>query len=772
MNQVKFYRGSAVPTGSSTDSNGLYFTTDGRLYDGKTKRIIGENLTKQSIGDNNGHLMSASTQISGEGYCIAGCKGWYYCAVVVAENAFILSETQFTDPTDTPWWYESKANSPYDGEDWTNVTIDELNPVGDNLVVVCNQKFENFTLKRHFTTSSGIVVVVVNESISDSGMNPFDFPQEFEQDDYTIRSLQHPEWGSVDLGQGSSAFGRSTRAVAWAAHAEGYLTNAYGNYSHAEGRNTTSYYAAHAEGLDTMALGHQSHAEGSRSRALNKCAHAEGYDSEASGWASHAEGKSVASASYSHAEGDLCTAGGNFSHAEGNDTETSGEAAHAEGYLSIGRGDYSHAEGHRTRSKGTGSHAEGYDTSAFGDYSHVEGYGLGRGNDNGGAVGNYSHAEGYQTTANGMASHAEGGSTKATGFYAHAEGLQDKTVQSDTNTLGKYVLATGRTYTGDNPSVPVGAIGTSSHVEGYDNTAIGNQAHAEGKLNIADSVTAAGAHAEGTNCSAVGWGAHAEGRRCLAAANYAHAQNFDTQALGQASTSMGRDTVASANYSLATGYQTRAEGNYSASFGQGTSTNAACQLVCGKFNKPDSSALFIVGAGTGAADGLRKNPLTVNGNGTTVNGILQVNGDITVTGTINNMHRYMLVVSQDLSAYNSSQHAYYTIIEVKDIDLNSGIPTISDLDLTHSVTSYFTTKGSFEFGYGTHGSDHITDSMDYILRYKERNCNTDYTYSDIHISVTYNGSTIHLMPGTSENMFVTEYAGDPVYVNLYFCRIP
>lgn len=598
MNQVKFYRGNTVPTGSSTDSNGLYFTNDGKLYDGKTKLIIGEKLTKQSIGNHNGHLMSASSQISGEGYCIAGCKGWYYCAVVVAENAFILSETQLTDPTDTTWWYESKADSPYDSEDWTNVTYDDLNPVGDNLVVVCNQKFETFTLAKHFTTSSGTVVVIVNGSISDSGMNPLDIPETFEQDDYTIRSLQHSEWGSVDLGQGSSAFGRSTQAVAWAAHAEGYLTKAYGNYSHAEGRNTTSYYAAHAEGLDTMALGHQSHAEGSISRALNKCAHAEGYDSEASGWASHAEGRSIASASYSHAEGDLCTASGNFSHAEGNNTETSGKSAHAEGYLSIGRGDYSHSEGHRTRSKGIGSHAEGYNTSAFGEYSHAEGYGLGQGNDNGGAIGNYSHVEGYQTTANGIGAHAEGGNTKATGSYAHAEGLQDKTVQTDTNTLGKYVLATSRTYTGDNPSVPVGAIGASSHVEGYNNTAIGNQAHAEGKLNIADSATAAGAHAEGTNCSAVGWGAHAEGRRCLAGANYAHAQNFDTQALGQGSTSMGRETIASANYSLATGYKTQATGNYSAAFGTGTTTNAENQFVIGRYNTASSSALFAVGNGT------------------------------------------------------------------------------------------------------------------------------------------------------------------------------
>ena len=50
MEQIKFYRGgSSVP--STMDTNGLYFTTTGRLYDGKTKQLIGQSLDKLSVGN-------------------------------------------------------------------------------------------------------------------------------------------------------------------------------------------------------------------------------------------------------------------------------------------------------------------------------------------------------------------------------------------------------------------------------------------------------------------------------------------------------------------------------------------------------------------------------------------------------------------------------------------------------------------------------------------------------------------------------------------------
>ena len=78
-----------------------------------------------------------------------------------------------------------------------------------------------------------------------------------------------------------------------------------GNYSVAEGQNTTaSGYASHAEGKETVASGAYAHAEGDYTEATGFCAHAEGY-------------KAIAIGEQSHAEGSTTTANGNYSYAGG-----------------------------------------------------------------------------------------------------------------------------------------------------------------------------------------------------------------------------------------------------------------------------------------------------------------------------------------------------------------------------------------------------------------------------------------------------------------------
>jgi len=91
---------------------------------------------------------------------------------------------------------------------------------------------------------------------------------------------------------------------------------------------------------------------------------------------SHAEGnQSTASGFSSHAEGVVTFSNGDYSHAEGSQTKTYGFGAHAEGIETIANGDFSHAEGQETHSNGQYSHAEGYQTIANGDYSHTGGIG-------------------------------------------------------------------------------------------------------------------------------------------------------------------------------------------------------------------------------------------------------------------------------------------------------------------------------------------------------------------------------------------------------------
>lgn len=94
----------------------------------------------------------------------------------------------------------------------------------------------------------------------------------------------------------------------------------------------------------------------------------------ASGDYSHAEGyNTTASRSSAHAEGDGTGAQGPYSHAEGNYSITSGVSAHAEGTHSFASGSNSHAEGFYTNASGADSHAEGNNTYATNNNSHAEG---------------------------------------------------------------------------------------------------------------------------------------------------------------------------------------------------------------------------------------------------------------------------------------------------------------------------------------------------------------------------------------------------------------
>lgn len=81
-------------------------------------------------------------------------------------------------------------------------------------------------------------------------------------------------------------------AIGEASHLEGYHTDAYGKYSHAEGTETlTIGIASHAEGRQTDARADYSHAEGNETNAWGEGSHAEGYRTYATGAYSHVEGR-------------------------------------------------------------------------------------------------------------------------------------------------------------------------------------------------------------------------------------------------------------------------------------------------------------------------------------------------------------------------------------------------------------------------------------------------------------------------------------------------
>ena len=105
------------------------------------------------------------------------------------------------------------------------------------------------------------------------------------------------------------------------------------------GQNTNvALNASRAPGLYSLACGSgvasgdYSHAQGANTTASGIISHAEGNNTVASGQSSHAEGHyTVASGFYSHAEGNVTVASGNASHAEGEGTAASGSASHAAG---------------------------------------------------------------------------------------------------------------------------------------------------------------------------------------------------------------------------------------------------------------------------------------------------------------------------------------------------------------------------------------------------------------------------------------------------------
>lgn len=139
------------------------------------------------------------------------------------------------------------------------------------------------------------------------------------------------------------------------------VTNASGQYSHAEGYNTNA-----TSGSEIAVI--------SSNTTKGFSTHAEGYGTVASGAISHAEGSgTTASGNWSHAEGYGATASGDYSHAEGNGTTASGRDSHAEGWGTDAFGHYSHSEGYLTVASGENSHAEGKDTTISGDSSHVQG---------------------------------------------------------------------------------------------------------------------------------------------------------------------------------------------------------------------------------------------------------------------------------------------------------------------------------------------------------------------------------------------------------------
>lgn len=177
------------------------------------------------------------------------------------------------------------------------------------------------------------------------------------------------------------------------------------------------------------------------------------------------------------------------------------------------------------------------------------------------------------------------------------------TAASGTDTKPYYTL-------GDR--LPNSTIGNWSVAEGHQNTASGFQSHAEG-----GSTTASGSnsHAEGSVTTASGLMSHAEGNTSTASGSYSHAEGFYTEAYGRSSHAEGEGTQAKGKYAHAEGEDTLVElaTEWAHAGGHGTIAAGDAQTAIGKYNKRDTTSLFIVGKGT--SDSARANAFDVSSDG-------------------------------------------------------------------------------------------------------------------------------------------------------------
>ena len=189
------------------------------------------------------------------------------------------------------------------------------------------------------------------------------------------------------------------------------------------------------------------------------------------------------------------------------------------------------------------------------------------------------------------------------------------------------IVAGGKVYLTGSAHL-TGLTITGSLKQGIDVYALGKYSHAQGNGVVAEGDYS---HAQGQATQAIGDWSHAEGVWTVAQGDYSHAEGAGPQAIGIASHAEGESTIAIGNYSHAEGWQTQAIGDYSHAEGYATIASASYQHVIGQFNAESShTSSFIVGNGT--ADDDRRNLIHAYGAGP--NGVVQINGELRVTGMI------------------------------------------------------------------------------------------------------------------------------------------
>lgn len=575
MANVKFYRGASDPTTMS--SGNLYFTESGRLWDGTSQKLIGENLRKLIIGEgsvsSNGSLAGGTTDkslVSGIlgpvasavttlstanaggtmsvaygancntyapgtmaiGMNIsAGCKGYYFDTIDFTNKTITLSSTRRTSTKTAPTYPSSVA--------WS---------AGD-VITIFNEGC--YPCCATIKSISGNVITL-NETLPFTSiaysatltLYTYDMPH-----DRTVVNNSKPNAGVVELGFGSVAMGggynttnQANRATGLLSYAFGYGNLSAGNFSTTFGRENKAGQCALAIGQNCSALGTQSFAGGHNSETsviANK------------GFAFGGEAK--AQNDYAVAFGLRSYATGYNAFSNGVDTTASGRHAVAFGEEGIASGRCSLFIG---SIPGDGTACNGPDnTTTFTPK---------------GATGGYSVAIGQMNSATNTGSVAIGAKNQSTATYSFVTGYRNLA-----NSNAKNAFISGKQNTVNGPwSISGGANNTNN---GEASIVVGT-----GIIN-----------SSAINSALFGYGHTGTGNRNLLAGT--------------------SNTVSAGNNVVLLGNNLT---------GNSSTANTTSQVVVGQYNNtPDTDAIFVVGTGVSTA---KHNTLVVKNNDITVNGNINV----------------------------------------------------------------------------------------------------------------------------------------------------
>lgn len=359
----------------------------------------------------------------------------------------------------------------------------------------------------------------------------------------------------------------------------GMFSVALGNNSQVFGQDCLANLAGQAFGRRTKAIGKRSHSEGTDTAATGNNSHVEGQDSIAKAVAAHAEGYGTVAGTHGNTGG--------------------GEGAHSEGTYTKALATASHAEGTSTEARATASHTEGAGTIATQNYQHVQGkYNY---LDENGDAGNYAHIIG-------------GGINASNRQNIH-------TVDWNGNAWYKgSVDAKGAKF-----SAPIEAtsVKLSGPIEATSATLSGSIEAGNGKFQEVSGT-------KGTFSNDV-----LAGSVSLQYVNKKIAATYADPSKGNESGAKMLGASSTSRYGLACGYRCQANGAHAMAIGAGLIAKST-QVVVGLYNKEESGAAFIVGAGASEAESDRKNVFVVKTNGTGYlgNKKILVEGDVTNSGEV------------------------------------------------------------------------------------------------------------------------------------------